>query len=73
VVANCSRIDRELALLEEFNRSHSVASLAEAIAARLGRKRQSKDMIAEAGLAAAPPDDRTRRRAGFSVESRSRA
>ena len=48
--------DRELALLEEFNRGHSVASLAEAIAARLGRKTRSEDLIAEAGLAAAPRD-----------------
>lgn len=46
------RTDRELALLEEFNRSRSVASLAEAIAARLRRKTRSEDLIAEAGLTA---------------------
>jgi len=47
---------RELALLEEFNRSDSVAALAGAIAARLGRKARSEDLIAEAGLAAARRD-----------------
>jgi hypothetical protein len=39
---------RELALLEEFNCSDSVAALAGAISARLGRKARSKDLIAEA-------------------------
>lgn len=39
---------RELALLEEFNGSKSVAALAGAISERLGRKARSKDLIAEA-------------------------
>lgn len=38
----------ELALLEEFNRSDSVAALAGAMSARLGHKARSNDMIAEA-------------------------
>ena len=43
---------RELALLEEFSRCDSVDSLAVAIAARLGRRARSDDLIAEAGLPA---------------------
>lgn len=42
---------RELALLEEFIRCDSVISLAGAIAARLGRKEPSEDLIEAAGLA----------------------
>jgi hypothetical protein len=47
---------RELALLEEFNRSNSVAALAGAIAARLGRMARSEELIAEAGLTVAGRD-----------------
>jgi hypothetical protein len=42
---------RELALLAEFTRCDSVASLAGAIAERLGRKARSRELIEEAGLA----------------------
>jgi len=70
---DCTPIERELALLEEFNRSHSVTSLAQAMAARLGQKTRSEDLIAEAGLAAAPRDaHRPGGRAGFSAHSRPR-
>ena len=41
---------RELQLLLEFTNSGSVASLAGAIAARLGREARSEDLIVEAGL-----------------------
>jgi hypothetical protein len=41
---------RELALLLEFTSSNSVASLAGAIATRLGREARSEDLISEAGL-----------------------
>jgi hypothetical protein len=41
---------RELALLEEFNRSGSVAALAQRIAARLGPNVRWEDLIADAGL-----------------------
>jgi hypothetical protein len=41
---------RELQLLLEFTNSSSVASLAGAIAARLGRESRSEDLIVEAGL-----------------------
>jgi hypothetical protein len=47
---------RDLAMLEEFSRCDSVASLAGAIAERLGRKARSEDLIAEAGLAAGRRD-----------------
>ncbi len=47
---------RELALLAEFTRCDSVASLADAIAARLGRKGRSEDLIEEANLAASRRD-----------------
>ena len=43
--------DRELALLREFDRCGSVATLAAAMASRLGRPR-SEALIEEAGLAA---------------------
>ncbi len=43
---------RELQLLLEFTNSGSVASLAGAIAARLGREARSEDLISEAGLGA---------------------
>jgi hypothetical protein len=45
---------RELALLAEFTRCKSVASLAGAIAARLGQDARSEALIAEAGV----PSDR---------------
>ena len=48
---------RELALLAEFVRHHSVAALAGEIARRLGANVCDKDLIADAGL------DPTRRRA----------
>ena len=41
---------RELASLEEFNRSGSVAALAQRIAARLGPRTRPEDLIADAGL-----------------------
>ena len=43
--------ERERALLQEFLRFDSVAALAGAIAARLGRQARPEDLIAEAGLA----------------------
>jgi hypothetical protein len=47
---------RELQLLNEFTNSGSVASLAGAIAARLGREANSEDLISEAGLGAGLAD-----------------
>lgn len=41
---------RELALLEEFTRHGSVASLAGAIAVRMGGSAEEEDLIARAGL-----------------------
>ncbi len=45
---------RELALLAEFNRHDSVASLAGAIAARLGGNAREEDLIACASLGSEP-------------------
>ncbi len=45
---------RELALLAEFTRHDSVASLAGAIAARLGGNACEEDLIARASLGAEP-------------------
>ena len=42
--------ERELQLLQEFNRCDSVTALAGAIATRLGRKRRAAALIADAGL-----------------------
>jgi hypothetical protein len=47
---------RELALLLEFTNSCSVASLAGAIATRLGREARSEDLISEAGLGSGRTD-----------------
>lgn len=47
---------RELALLIEFTNSHSVASLAGAIATRLGAEARSEDLISEAGLGSGRTD-----------------
>ena len=47
---------RELALLLEFTNSNSVASLAGAIAVRLGREARSDELIAEAGLGSGRTD-----------------
>jgi hypothetical protein len=47
---------RELALLEEFTRSASVAALAQRIAARLGPRTRSENLIADAGLGPATRD-----------------
>ncbi len=47
---------RELQLLLEFMSSSSVASLAGAIAARLGREARSEDLISEAGLGSGRTD-----------------
>jgi hypothetical protein len=56
----------ELALLEEFTRHDSVASLAGAIAARLGRKSRPKELVERAGLALRRgPDRRERCRIGI--------
>ncbi len=50
--STCGRVeDRESALLQEFQRFDSVASLAQATAVRLGRQTRPEDLIAEAGLA----------------------
>jgi hypothetical protein len=49
-LARTAEEERELALLAQFMRHDSVASLAEAIAARSGGSMQARDLIAAAGL-----------------------
>jgi hypothetical protein len=48
--------ERELALLAQFMRHESVASLAKAIAARSGGGMRARDLIAAAGLGPSPSD-----------------
>jgi hypothetical protein len=61
---------RELALLAEFMRHNSVASLAGEIAERLGANVRGDDLIAAAEIGASPRDGR---RDGGPKETRSRS
>jgi hypothetical protein len=49
-LARTAEEERELALLAQFMRHDSVASLAKAIAARSGGTRRAEDLVAAAGL-----------------------
>ena len=52
--------ERELALLDEFSRSPTVAALAKRIARRLGPRTSPRNLIEKAGLSTAIKDPMTR-------------
>ena len=56
-LAGAAEEERELALLAQFMRHDSVASLAEAIAARSDGSMRAGDLIAAAGLGARASDN----------------
>ena len=55
--AQAAEEERELALLTQFMRHDSVASLADAIAEQFGGSMRGGDLIAAAGLGTSPSDN----------------